>query len=33
MDITIKIDLTENTIKALHGVVAAITTPKAYVYH
>lgn len=28
MDITIKIDLTENTIKALHGVVAAITTPK-----
>lgn len=28
MDITIKIDLTENTIKALHGAVAAITTPK-----
>lgn len=28
MDITIKIDLTENTIKALHGVVEAVTTPK-----
>ena len=28
MDITIKIDLTENTIKALHEVAAAITQPK-----
>lgn len=28
MDITIKIELTENTIKALHGVAAAITQPK-----